>query len=800
MGYGAYGAAGGQTGHCYHRLVAGAAPLRQGLPVPVTPFVGRRKETGEVRRLLAASRVLTLAGPPGVGKTRLALRTAQDAARGFRDGVCVVDLGGLRDAALLAQEVAGALGLHDASTRWAVDGLTRHLGGRNILLVMDNCEHLLDACAVLLDSLVRTCGGLSVMATSRQSLSIAGETVYRVEPLSVPAEGSVRAEALELLLARAEAIQPGHPIAGGELESAAELCRRLEGVPLAIELAAVRLKTLSVDQVLERLGDRFTVLGPRHRVAPSHQRTLRAALDWSRDLTSHHEWVLWQRLSVFPTTFDLTAVEAICTGDGLGPGQVLDALDGLVDKSIVSATPARPAMRYRLLDSVREYGAEGLRDNGDQAALRRRHRDHYAGLCAEAWPNWARSEQPAWFDRLEVEHGNLRAALDWCVESQEAEAGAAMAADMWLYWGARGHLTEGRRRLGTLLESLPAPSGVRARALWVAGYLAVAQMDADAAAPLLEAGVEVGTAAGDLESVGFAMQYLGLCRLFKGDLTGAAEALEHAFDLQSHHGGQGAAFALTDLAVTVMLAGDTARAADLYEQALAMAERAGDAWTRSHGLWGAGLARWFQGDLHGAEQTEKEALRLIGALDERSGIALCLEALAWMAASGRDFERAAVLRGAAYSVWESIPGQLPEPLARHGEQCERLSRQGLGPAAWDRLFEKGQRLDRAAAVAHGLGTLGRTGRGPAGGRGDGWLSTRELEVAELVAAGLTDRGIAARLTIAPRTAESHVQHILTKLGFRSRAQIAAWVATRTGSQAVSRHRPGAVYEDQGSTS
>ena len=728
--------------------------------------------------------MLTLAGPAGVGKTRLALHTAQEAARGFRDGVCFVELGGLRDAALLAHEVARALGLHDASTRWAVDGLTRHLGRRNMLLVLDNCEHLLDACAVLIDALVRTCGDLRVMATSRQSLAIDGETVFRVQPLSVPAKGSVQAEAVDLLVARAHSIAAGYCMDEGELESAAELCRRLDGVPLAIELAAVRLKTLSIDQILERLGDRFVVLGEGNRAAPLHQRTLRAALDWSRDLASHDERILWQRLSVFPTSFDLTAVEAVCTGGELDAGRVLAALDGLVDKSIVSAVRARTAMRYRLLDSVREYGAEELRRFGDEAALRIRHRDYYAALCEQAWRHWARAEQRAWFDRLDTEHDNLRAALDWCVENDEPETGATMAANMWLYWGARGHLTEGRRRLLALLDALPAESSVRAKALWVAGYLAVAQMDAAAAAPLLHASVSVAAALGDLESVGFATQYAGLCRLFDGDLAGAAHALEEAFELQSRHDGQGAAFALTDLAITVMLAGDTARAARLYERALALADDAGDQWTRSHCLWGAGLAMWLQGDLQGAEQAEKDALRLIGELDERSGIALCLEALAWIATSRGDLERAAVLQGAALSVWESIPGRLPEPLGHHGERCERLTRERLGPEARDRLFEKGRGLDRAAAVAYGLEAQRQTAPGTARVRGSDVLSNRELEVAELVAAGLTDRRIAARLMISQRTAESHVQHVLTKLGFRSRTQIAAWVATEPSSKAT----------------
>ena len=313
----------------------------------------------------------------------------------------------------------------------------------------------------------------------------------------------------------------------------------------------------------------------------------------------------------------------------------------------------------------------------------------------------------------------------------------------------------------------------------------MAQTDADAAAPLLQAAVEAGTASGDLGSVAFATQYAGLCRLFGGDLAGAAQAMERAFEMHTGNGSPVAAFALTDQAVAVMLAGDTARAAALYEQALALVDQGGDPWTRSRCLWGAGLSMWLQGDLDRAERAERQALRVIGELDERSGIALCLDALAWIAATRRDPERAAVLQGAASSVWESIPGRLPAPLRGHEERCRCLIRQGLGPDACDRQVEKGRRLERTAAVAYGLKAPGLDA---ADAVGTGWpavLTKREREVAELVAAGLTDRDIASRLVISLRTAESHVQHILAKLGFRSRSQIAAWVATVAMSRAAS---------------
>jgi non-specific serine/threonine protein kinase len=710
-----------------------------------------------------------------VGKTRLALRVAEGATRRFRDGVWLVALEELRDPSLIAPEVAGALGLHDASIRWAVDTLAQHLRARRLLLLLDNCEHVLDACALLIDSLLRACPHLHVLATSRQSLGIAAETVFRVPPLAVPEEGSTEGEAVDLLLARAPSVLGGEALTQDQLIPAAELCRRLEGIPLAIELAAVRLKTLTIEQIYDRLGDRFRVLGEGERSAPPHRRTLRAALDWSYALMPPEERVLWQQLAVFPASFDLAAVEGVWAGGGLSPERVLDLLDRLVDKSIVSATRSGTGMRYRMLESVREYGLEELRSRDEESNLRTRHRDHYAALCRDAWDHWTDADQRRWFDRLASDHGNLRAALEWCIEIDEPEIGCSMASNLWLFWEARGHLTEGRRWLAVLLEAYQQPDPVRARGLWMAGYLALGQNDVDAGAPLLEQSLELATAIGDGESAAFAMQYLGLSRLFLGDLTGATALLEEAFERHQRIGQGAAAFTLSDVATARMLGGDPGYAMTLYEKALAMTEKGGDPWTRAHCLWGLGMCAWLNKDLSRAERAELEALRLSGELDERTGIALALEVLSWVAATDHRFERSAGLRGAALAVWGSIPRQTPEPLREHTERCEEATRRAIGAEGYATIVREAQRFDRAAAVAVGLGreTARRGASSPRKNR-DG-LSSRELEVAALVARGLTDRAIAAELVISQRTAESHVQHILTKLGFRSRSQIAAWM-------------------------
>jgi predicted ATPase/DNA-binding CsgD family transcriptional regulator/Tfp pilus assembly protein PilF len=760
--------------------MGGSHALPRALPVAATRFVGRRQEIAATRRLLTSSRLVTLAGPPGVGKTRLALRVAEEVAHRFRGGVVMAELGGLRDPSLLAHEVARAIGLHDASTRWAVETLASHLGQRRVLLLLDNCEHLLDACAVLVDSLLRSCPRLQVLVTSRQSLGIPGEAVWRVPPLSLPAKGSVEGEAVELLVARAASAGAGHEFERDQMDAAAELCRRLDGLPLAIELAAVRLKTLTMRQVLDRLGNRFAVLGGAERAAPPHHRTLRAALDWSYALSTEEERILWQRLSVFPGSFDLSAVESVCVGDPVRADDVLDVLDGLVDKSLISATRSGPEMRYFMLESVRDFGLEKLRSDGDEVALRTRHRDHYARLCGEASTHLTDASQPLWFDQLETNYHNLRAALDWCLERGEPEIGCAMASDMWLYWEARGHLTEGRRRFAVLLDARESHDHVRARALWVAGYLALGQTDFEPAKPLLQESLDVATKVGDRGSAAFATQYLGLCRLFAGDFTGAAELFGQALEMHQTIGQPAAAFTLSDLAATAMLRGNHGDAIRLYERALAMTDQSGDPWTRSHSMWGLGVATWLEGDASRAEEAMKEALRLAGEVDVRTSMALCLEALAWISASRRDFERSARLQGAALSVWESVPRRVPEPLQEHSSRCHELTQAALEGERHTRLFMEGRALDRARAVALGLGwqqqkDKTRGGDSPV-------LSRRELEVAELVAKGMSDREIAAELVVAQRTAESHVQHILTKLGFKSRSQIATWVTSSKDTQ------------------
>ena len=443
-------------------------------------LVGRRSELAAIRAALGDSRLVTLCGPGGIGKTRLAVGAAWGARRVFPDGVWLVELASLRDPALLAPEVARGLGLLDQSAGWAVATLSEHLADRQVLLVLDNCEHLLDACAVLAEAILRACPGVRILATSRQVLGVTGEVMLAVPPLSVP-DGRVRqppeqlmqSEAVRLFAERGAAVLPGFAIDAANGQAVADLCVRLEGIPLAIELAAVRLRALSPEQILARLGDRFRLLSAGDPAEPRH-RTLQDTLTWSYDLLSPHEQAMWQRASVFAGSFDLDAAESVCAGDGVATGAILDLVDQLVAKSILRRHPGGDPARYRMLDTVRDYGQQRLREAGQAQAVGLRHQDFYARLAGR--PDALGPRQLAWIDALNADHENLRAALEFGLsQAARAEAGLAMACDLWLYWETRGHLTEGRRHMDALLAQVRNPCALRTRGLWTAGYLALVQ-------------------------------------------------------------------------------------------------------------------------------------------------------------------------------------------------------------------------------------------------------------------------------------------------------------------------------------
>jgi len=762
----------------------GAARPAGGLRGELTEFVGRRVELAQVREALAGARLVTLTGPGGIGKTRLALQVAAGAGRAFRDGVWLAELTGLRDPGLLVAEAARSLGLSDKSARWAVASLADYLQARQLLLVLDGCEHLADACAVMADVLLRGCPELRIIATSRHVLGVAGEVTVAVPPMSVPAEDCPAGpeelrgyEAVRLFAGRGAAVLPGFDVDEDNAAAVARVCRALDGIPLAVELAAVRLRSLSPGQILDRLGARFQLLSCGSPAGQPHHRTLEAALEWSYELLTEAEQAMWRRVSVFAGSFDLDAAEAICAVGRLAAGQIADLIDALVAKSIL-LREGQGTARYRLLDTIREFGLAKLRGRGNEHKLRLRHRAYYAALAARQDAFGA--GRAGWIAALDADHENLRAALRFCLSDPgEAAAGAQIACDLWRYWETHGHLTEGRRILAALLDHLGPASSARPRALWTAGFLAQFQGDIPAARRLLEASLSAARQAGDVNAEAWASSFLGWAVYYDGDAEQGHALARTALRLQREAGDQtGVVMALMQIGYIHLCAGEAEPAADWFTRCAAVCADSGNAWYHAYTQWGLAVVAMLRVDHKDASQLGSEALRTIRGMDDAMGVVLCLDALAWADAADHQAVRAVSLAAAAEGAWAAIPATPADPLRAHHDEALRLARAALPSAEYRAAFAKGRAMDPAEAVAFALGEQARP-RPDAGRAGPGQLTRRERDVAALVARGQSNGQIAASLVISVRTVETHVQHIMDKLGCSTRAQIAAWSAARS---------------------
>jgi predicted ATPase/DNA-binding CsgD family transcriptional regulator len=762
------------------------------LPAELTSFVGRRGELAEVKRLLAGSRLVTLTGIGGVGKTRLALRAAVGLRRAFRDGVWLVQLDQLRDPALVAQAVAGSLGLQDRAGYPPAASLAEYLAGRQLLLVLDNCEHLVDAVAKLADLLLREAAGLRVLATSRESLNMTGETVLPVPPLAAPAAGRpltvtelARFPAAGLFAERAAQVVGGFALTEANMAAVAGICRQLEGLPLAIELAAARLPVLSPEQIDARLGDRLGLLTRGGRTQPARQQTLRASVEWSYELCSQAERLLWARLSVFAGGFELDAAEGICADHRLAAEEVLELLAALAGKSILIAAHREGVARYRLPEPLREFGQERLQSAGEYIALRRRHRDWHEQLARQVDIDWLSPQIADLTARLYREHANVNAAQDFCqTEPGEAEAGLRIALHVWFFhcWIA-GHVSEGRYRLDQVLTPAGEPTVWRAQGLLLASFLAAVGGDRGAVEPLLEQGTGLAGQLDDPATRAFAAWVAGHLCLFVGDLPQAIAYCEDGLAaLPVAARGRQRAHLLICLANAAGLAGDEERAAACHRELGALTQ-AGSEYIRrayrAYSLWALGTAAWRRGDLDRAAGLQMQSLRL--RRHDRMGSTYCLEALAWIAVSRQQYGRAAVLLGAVTGVLQSMGTTLDgnQYVAGYHRDSERQARQALGEAAFQAAHRRGRELPTEDALAYALQQSPETPPKKPSAQDisdEATLTPRELQVARLIAGGRSNKEIAAGLVISQRTAENHVEHILTKLGFTSRAQVAAWVA------------------------
>ncbi|WP_239568414.1 AAA family ATPase [Streptomyces sp. G44] len=674
------------------------------LPLELNAFVGRGTELAELAAALEAGRLVTVTGVGGVGKSRLAVRAAGRLRA--RDGVWLVDLAPLRDAGLVEHAVAEALGLTDHTSRPPRHVLREHLAGRELLLVVDGFEHLVEACASLVRELLVHSPGLRVLAVGRRPLETQGERLLSLAPL--PPE-----EAADLFTDRAAACVPRFALDDGNREDVLEVCRRLDGIPLAVELAAGRLRVLSPAQLLSRLDDRFRLLTGVRRDAPPRHHTLRTAIGWSHELCAPRERLLWSRLSVFTGQFDLEAVEYVCAGDGLHADDIIDVLDELLAQSVVNREEAPAGVRYRMLDTVRAYGAEWLEAAGEATRLRRRHRDWYMGLATWCELDWFSPRQPEVAALVDAELPNMRAALELCLDDggDDVHLGQYLAGTLWFYWVGCGRLAEGRHWLDRALELDGGHPDARLKALWVLGYVAVLQGDTVAALAALHECREGAERAGSAVAAAYAEHRIGCLALVTDDIPRAERLLRSALERYRRIGelNSNVLMGQVELAMTLAFRGDLAGAVELCEDVRRVCEDHGERWALAYALYVLGFAAWTHGEVEEARALLTEALDLDHRFHDLLGTVLSLELLALFTVTEGDPAEAAVLQGAASRIWPSVglplfgSGNFGAPHA----VCEEKARAALGDERYEECVRAGAGLGLDAAVARAL----RTGPG-----------------------------------------------------------------------------------------
>jgi len=811
------------------------------LPAEPNSFVGRERDLAELALLLGEVRALTLCGPGGIGKTRLALRLACEIVPGYPDGAWLVELGDTEDPALVPLRVAAALGIREEPDRLLAETLADALRPRRMVLILDTCEHVVDACAVLVQQLLASCPSLRLIATSREPLRVRGETAWRVPPLELPGplgepsgQDTAGHEAIRLFTERATAVRPGFALGTGNIDAVVRLCRTLDGIPLAIELAAARVRALSVEQIAGRLGDRFQLLASGDRTAPPRQQTLRATVDWSYELLTGPEQVLLRRLSVF-AGWNLEMAEQVCADGEISASAVLDLLAALIDKSLVTVDAELDGnARYRLLDMIREYAAARLAESGEDGAVRARHRDYLLNLTesivARAFvrgnPPWP--ERVVMYRRVHAERANLVAALALTAERGEAEIGLRLCCALRSPWVAYGDVTEGAGWFDQFLgQGGEVSQAVRARALMLRAELAFEQQEYTSAAGFAAAGISLcqspagpGTAgghrilalvslragrhdealasaeaavaaaraAGDDWEEGLAQTTRAAVLARQGGLDDAQRAYEAALDVLRDNNGWGVAQTLYGLGALARARRDHPAALRHFRAALAL-YRAIDARPEiARCLAGVGWVALSQRDLALARASLTESMQLSVATGQRLAIARGLEALGILALAEGHPARAIRLEGAGQALREAAGHASPPSARTRIDALFGAARRHLGADASAALLAEGRAMTTDEAIRQGTGAAGPRPGGAGGAEGaagpppaataSSVLTARELEIAALIARGLSNRGIAAELVISPATVARHVANIFAKLGFRTRAQVAAWAADR----------------------
>jgi predicted ATPase/DNA-binding CsgD family transcriptional regulator len=766
-------------------MLVGHIARQQGrLPAETTGFVGREAELARLSALLKQARLITVTGPGGVGKTRLALRAAA-AAAGFPDGVCLVELSALHEPGLLVHTVASALGLPERAHGASLDAVLTHLRDRRLLLILDTCEHLVEACAMFAETVIARAPRVTMLATSREPLDVIGENACPVAPLPIPRhrDGGTAGPAVDLFVQRASAAVPGFTLAPADLPDAIRLCRRLDGIPLAIELAAVRLRALPLTELAGRLDQRLGLLTSGHR--SGRHKTLRDAIGWSYDLCTPAERALWARLSVFAGPFTLNAAEEV-GADGPGDDEVVPTVVRLVDKSVlVKLDPAPDAdqpTRYLMLDTIREFGAERLAETADADGPRARFVSRYLTMARHFRDHFLDDDQLTRLRELRREHANLRVALETAFGDPRGTAanggtavpvadGVELAIALSAYWRARGLVREGGYWLGKAARRAPKGSPDRGRALIERGYLLTMQGDAEEAL----AAAEEASVAGDdqLTADAFLVRTAALC--VDGRRTAAAAAGDEARQRLTALADQLGLINLdTQFTYLALLNEDIDAALRHVECGLRQLGGSRERWLHANLYMLASLTLYLAGRDTESTWTATRALQVKQEIGDVPGIAFGLEILGWLAARSGNHQRAGWLLGGADPLWERAGGRLAAmpSFARLHADAVACCDSALGDRRFADLFSQGSRHPGDAMIDFAL----NQGADPVADsaakiRLPSQLTVREREIACLVAAGLSNRQIAEKLFISRRTVDAHLEHIFGKLGITSRVML-----------------------------
>lgn len=754
------------------------------LPVHLTAFVGRQTELASLADELEKTRLITLTGVGGSGKTRLAARLA-DIERGrYPGGVWFIQLAPIIDRSLLMPTVLTALGIVEPAEHTnAIDSLTGALQGRRALLVLDSCEHLVEACAFFVEQLLRTCPELTVIATSQEALRVDGEVVWRVPSLSLApddlamnASRWMESEAMQLFVDRARLIKPAFSVNDRNAATIALICGRLDGLPLAIELAAASVRVMPEQEILRRLEDRFRLLTGGARTAMPRHQTLRAAVEWSYGHLDETEKTVFRRLSVFNGRFDLDAVEAVVATSPVDRAALLSVLTGIADKSllVVEESPDGRA-RFSLLETIRQFGQERL-DELD-VDVRRRHAKHYLHVATQAQPHLAAAAQDVWMSRLAQEQDNIRAALAWSLAAEPTLA-LQLAANVGRFWVMRGQLREGHSWLTRALDAAPRTEASRARALIFAAWLAFKLGLLTEAEAMANEALSIATDRADRDMESRALSHLGAFREHAGDYEQACAYLTRCVAVVSELGDRlSEAAVLNNLAVALHLAGDVDNARDRAGRSLELVREVGDRYGLAMALDTVARIELDTARFEDASTHVRELLNVAQVAEDAVSVVNGLECAAMLAGARRAHERSLILAGAAAVARERLGSYPPKHRSARVEATIAQSRRALGARAASLAWNAGRRLSEEEAVALAVAACQAKQNGRA--QHDG-LSPREMQVATLIANGLSNKEIATNLHISVRTADAHVEHIRNKLGLRTRAQIAVWAHERLG--------------------